>query len=197
MLTEIPVSGLSLNELSRRAGLAKPNVLRYFESREAVLLELLDSEVTDWMTELARAPADEGTPTERADRLAELLAGSLSRRPVLCDLLSAQGAVLEHNISTEVGIRHKRQALQAAGDLSIIIARHLPELADDGISALVELTLLVAISAWQCSRPSEAMLAVYSSGPELAVMRVDFAAVMRRAVVVTTAGLFALRPVSH
>jgi len=43
MLAEMPVAHVSLNELSRRVGLAKSNVLRYFESREAVLLELLDA----------------------------------------------------------------------------------------------------------------------------------------------------------
>ena len=39
MLAEMPVAEITLNELSRRVGLAKSNVLRYFESREAVLLE--------------------------------------------------------------------------------------------------------------------------------------------------------------
>src|SRR6204780_4220354 len=46
---EMPVAQVTLNELSRRAGLAKSNVLRYFESREAVLLELLDSAWQDWL----------------------------------------------------------------------------------------------------------------------------------------------------
>ena len=50
MLAEMPVSEVTLNELSRRASLAKSNVLRYFESREAVLLELLDSAWQDWLT---------------------------------------------------------------------------------------------------------------------------------------------------
>ncbi|MFT4053490.1 MAG: TetR family transcriptional regulator [Novosphingobium sp.] len=45
MLSEIPVAEVSLNELSRRVRLAKSNVLRYFESREAVLLELLSDEI--------------------------------------------------------------------------------------------------------------------------------------------------------
>jgi AcrR family transcriptional regulator len=35
MLTEMPVAQTTLDELSRRVGLAKSNVLRYFESREA------------------------------------------------------------------------------------------------------------------------------------------------------------------
>src|ERR1039457_1529560 len=49
MLAEMPVAQVTLNELSRRVGLAKSNVLRYFESREAVLLELLDSAWQDWL----------------------------------------------------------------------------------------------------------------------------------------------------
>jgi AcrR family transcriptional regulator len=32
MLTEMPVAQVTLNELSRRDGLAKSNVLRYYES---------------------------------------------------------------------------------------------------------------------------------------------------------------------
>ncbi len=52
MLAEMPVAQVTLNELSRRAGLAKSNVLRYFESREAVLLELLDSAWQDWLAQL-------------------------------------------------------------------------------------------------------------------------------------------------
>src|SRR6201994_2775570 len=53
MLSEMPVSEVTLNELSRRVGLAKSNVLRYFESREAVLLELLATQWQEWLTALA------------------------------------------------------------------------------------------------------------------------------------------------
>ncbi|MGW3960665.1 TetR/AcrR family transcriptional regulator [Amycolatopsis sp. NPDC005003] len=53
MLDEMPVAEVTLNELSRRVGLAKSNVLRYFESREAVLLELLDRALGTWLAEVA------------------------------------------------------------------------------------------------------------------------------------------------
>ncbi len=194
MLTEMPVAKLSLNELSRRVGLAKANVLRYFESREAVLLELLDTEIQDWIDELeCLPPAGEGSPRERGDRLADLVATSMARRPVLCDLLSAQGAVLEHNISTKAGIRHKQAARQSLQHLVQLALRHLPELGTDGAAALVESTLLMAMTAWQCSRPSEAMLAVYASDPALAAMRLDFTALVRRTAQVTASGLLARR----
>src|SRR3978361_993367 len=54
MLAEMPVAQISLNELSRRVGLAKSNVLRYFESREAVLLELLDVAWLEWLIGLGQ-----------------------------------------------------------------------------------------------------------------------------------------------
>src|SRR5580658_4524790 len=55
MLDAMPVSEVTLNELSRRVGLAKSNVLRYFESREAVLLELLDRAWQEWLAELGQS----------------------------------------------------------------------------------------------------------------------------------------------
>src|SRR5215217_2891574 len=96
MLDEMPVAAVTLNALSRRVGLAKPNVLRYFESREAVLLELLDRFLQEWLTELAgelAAGIDENSPmAERAAAVAEILSRSLSGRVVLCDLFGALSA---------------------------------------------------------------------------------------------------------
>ncbi|WP_019546866.1 TetR/AcrR family transcriptional regulator [Streptomyces sulphureus] len=192
MLTETPVARLSLNELSRRTGLAKANVLRYFESREAILLDLLDAEMAHWIADLERAPTkDDRTPRERGDRLADLLATSMRERPVLCDLLSAQGAVLEHNISTALCLRHKHAARRSLHGLTALVRRHLPELGADGAAELTETTLLMAITAWQCSRPSPAMEAAYASEPALAAMRVDFTDVVRRTATVTASGLLA------
>jgi AcrR family transcriptional regulator len=119
MLAEMPVAEVTLNELSRRVGLAKSNVLRYFESREAVLLELLDSAWQEWLTGLEAglggAIDAAALPAERGDQLAAALAASLAARPVLCDLLSAQAAVLERNVSPQVAAAYKRAALADVG----------------------------------------------------------------------------------
>ncbi|HHH28079.1 MAG TPA: TetR family transcriptional regulator [Polyangiaceae bacterium] len=45
---------LSLNELAKRAGMAKPNIYRYLESRQAVLLALLDDRTARWVARPAR-----------------------------------------------------------------------------------------------------------------------------------------------
>src|ERR1700722_18568858 len=63
MLAEMTVAEVTLNELSRRVGLAKSNVLRYFESREAVLLDLLGSEWQEWLAALAGELGDAVGPS--------------------------------------------------------------------------------------------------------------------------------------
>ena len=121
MLAEMPVADLTLNELSRRVGLAKSNVLRYFESREAVLLELLDAAWQDWLAELGKTLAECACPGTLADQrggqLAGILASSLAARPVLCDLLSAQSAVLERNVSPGVAATYKRATIASVAAL--------------------------------------------------------------------------------
>ena len=85
MLQEMPVADISLNELSRRVGLAKSNVLRYFDSREAVLLELLASSSREWLAHLAaELPSAVGRRAgfkRRAEQLATAIAGVAGRAP--------------------------------------------------------------------------------------------------------------------
>ena len=134
MLAEMPVAQVTLNELSRRAGLAKSNVLRYFESREAVLLELLDSAWQDWLVQLEKDLADavDGAAplAERSDQLAAAVAASLAARPMLCDLISAQAAVLERNVSPQVAAQYKRASIAGITSLGGLMLRYVTELGE-------------------------------------------------------------------
>jgi AcrR family transcriptional regulator len=195
MLAEMPVAEVTLNELSRRVGLAKSNVLRYFESREAVLLELLDSAWQEWLaaleTDLGGAIDAAAPPAGRGDQLAVALAASLAVRPVLCDLLSAQAAVLERNVSTQVAVAYKRAARADIGRLGRLILRYLDELGRRDAERLAAGAVLVAGALWAHAQPSAAVLAAYEADPALAVMRTDFTATLRDVLEVLIAGLLA------
>ena len=176
MLDEMPVAEVGLNELSRRVGLAKSNVLRYFESREAILLELLGSAMQAWLAEVSDELAADIDPhlsaVERGDQLAAVLSGSLARNTVLCDLFNAQAAVLEHNVSVDVVVRHKRSAMEATGVAVETIRRHVPELGD-GARAVCMATLLLAGALSAYSRPPASALAAYEVDPALAQLAPD------------------------
>ncbi|ROO88125.1 TetR family transcriptional regulator [Actinocorallia herbida] len=192
MLDEMPVAEVSLNELSRRVGLAKSNVLRYFESREAVLLELLDAFLGTWLAELsdelAAGVEAQAAPEARAHQLAEILSRSLAERVVLCDLFGAQGGVLEHNVSVEVVKRHKRASLTRLADMTGLVRRHLPELGDDvQMFCLMSLVSAGALSAYVPPPPS--LLAAYADEPALGVLHMELHDALRAAITATLVGV--------
>ena len=195
MLSEMPVAQVSLNELSRRVGLAKSNVLRYFESREAVLLELLDAACRQWLAELGGALATDVDPgaslAGRSDQVAATIAASLAGRPVLCDLVSAQAAVLEHNVSAQVAARYKRAAVANLATLAGLVLEHVPELGGDDAQRFAGAAIMVTGAVWSYAQPAAAMLAAYESHPDLAAMRLEFAPTLRQVLEVLLAGLLA------
>ncbi|MET9552626.1 TetR family transcriptional regulator [Streptomyces sp. NPDC006645] len=195
MLTEMPVAQVSLNELSRRVGLAKSNVLRYFESREAVLLELLGAASREWLEYLEGAlPAavDAGAPlAARGDRTVAVLASSLADRPVLCDLTSAQAAVLERNVSPAVAAEYKRTAIVNIGALAALIRTQVPELTEGDATRFAAVCVMTTGAIWTHAQPSAAMLAAYESDPALAALRIDFATTLREVLEVMLSGLLA------
>ncbi|MEE1791119.1 TetR family transcriptional regulator [Streptomyces sp. BE308] len=182
MLDEMTVAEVTLNELSRRVGLAKSNVLRYFESREAVLLELLDVSLENWLAELAGELAAgieaSAAPEARAGQLAEVLSRSLADRVVLCDLFGAQGGVLEHNVSVQVVKRHKRSALTRLAAMVELVRRHVPELGDGAQTfCLMSLVSAGALSAYVPPPPS--LVAAYADEPALCVLHLELRDALR------------------
>src|SRR5260221_3456783 len=152
MLDEMPVSAMSVNELSRRVGLAKSNVLRYFESREAVLLELLAHAAGEFLMEITEAlPArvDQSAPkARRVQAVAAGLATSFAAHPLLCTLLSVQAGVLEHNVTMEVALRYKRAARDSLVGLAALLQRQLPEPGEDRSAQAARMTIVLASALW-------------------------------------------------
>ena len=196
MLAEMPVSAISLNELSRRVGLAKSNVLRYFESREAVLLELMDAAWREWLDALAgELVVDGSTPVAaRVEHIAEVLARTLVDRPMLCELGSSSSAVLEHNVSAAVAARFKRAALADTDALAHLVAGVVPELGGPAAQRFAGTAALMVGALWAATRPSPAVCAVYEADPELAAMRLDFGDALRELLATVITGLLARPP---
>ncbi|MEU4250510.1 TetR family transcriptional regulator [Amycolatopsis sp. NPDC026612] len=194
MLDEMPVAEMSLNELSRRVGLAKSNVLRYFESREAVLLELLDGALREWLAEVAgelAAGADPDRPArERGERFAAVVAHSLARRTVLCDLLGAQAAVLEHNVSADVVVRFKRSALTGLDAMAELLRSCVPEVGDEAAPVCL-LAMILTGGLWTHCRPSPSARAAFEADPALAVLHLDLAPALQNGLSLFIAGAVA------
>jgi AcrR family transcriptional regulator len=128
---------LSLNELARRAEMAKANVYRYFETREALLLALLWEEWQRWFAELQSTwPKGKRSPTTPRD-VATILARSLAREPLLCELTAALPTVLEQNLGEETIHAFKLASLEFFASIASFLAERAPALTEAAYAELL------------------------------------------------------------
>lgn len=149
LLAQRPVAEISLRELACRVGLAKSNVLRYFDSREAVFLEVLDGEWTDWLDGLAFGESD------GLERVAGTIAKTLAERRLLCELISSMAPVLERNISLEFARDFKRRAAANTERLGTLVRKRVPELSDDAARHFALGVVVLVSGAWPLANPTD------------------------------------------
>lgn len=193
MLSEMPISTISLNELSRRVGLAKSNVLRYFESREAVLLELLAQSATDFLSEVSdQLPdlVDQHEPAQaRAAAIAATIAAAFDARPMMCELLSVQASVIEHNISAETLTQYKQDGYGALAGFVTALGRTLPELSDAAAVEAARTIIILAGALWTHAHPPRAVQEAYDANPALTFLPDGFAKSLESAIELVIVGL--------
>jgi AcrR family transcriptional regulator len=158
MLAEKNLADISLRELSDRVGLAKSNVLRYFDSREAIFLEVLDEEFQAW---LAALDARLGKPRARKPgyavevRVATTMAATLVQAELLCELLASMAVVLERNISGEFARDFKARATANTAAVAQLVASHLPWLPGEFTLFFAEAALMLTAGMYPFSVPTE------------------------------------------
>ena len=175
-----PFAAVTMADVAQRAGLAKGTVYLYYTTKEALFLHLVTEALDAWFVEVAEA-----LTRERAqlgpEALAELLVRTLAAREELTRLLSILHPVLEQNIADELALGFKqrlREQTAAAGEH--IERRFLDFAPGDGVRFLLRLHA-VTIGLHAMARPSPSVARILAR-PELAALRVDFAAELQAVV---------------
>lgn len=176
--------GLSLNGIARRVGLAKSNLYRYFDSKEAILLDLLLSELDDWIAELEPALESALGPGP----VAATIARGVAARPRMTALLALLSATLEHGLSGERLLAFKQRLAVANSRFAGALAASVPGLAlADAGRALLYLHALVT-GLWPMSRPPDCLSLILDK-PEFQAMRIAFAPDLERSFAALLRGL--------
>lgn len=165
MLRERPVADISLRELSDRVGLAKSNVLRYFDSREAIFLEVLDRSWAGWLNNVEEALRLVGQRRHRGTwaretAVARTIAASLVDDGLLCELISAMAGVLERNISIEFARGFKARAAGNTARLAGLVRAWVPELDRAASEHFAAAVFVIVGGLWPYANPTDTVATV-------------------------------------
>jgi AcrR family transcriptional regulator len=163
---------VTLGDVASEVGLAKSSVLRYFETREEIYLQLTVECWHDW-SHAARTRLSQ--TVRHPDRVAAVLTQTLSERPLFCDLLVHTQANLEPNVSTHTVRTLRVGAWAAIEELAGAILVCLPALDEAAAADVVVLTSMIAAAIWQRARPP----ASYQDDPDLRATFLEFDPSMR------------------
>ena len=190
------VRAVSLADIAARVGIHKSALLRYFETREQIFLELTAQAWREWVTALHAAldpaaldPAGPGS----AALVADVFARSFGDRPLLCDLIAHTPLNLERNVSAETVRRYKLTSLAAVDEAAAVARRVLPDLTLAECGEFVAALASLAGAVWQIANPAPALAELYASDPALSRACVDLTPRLRRTGEILLAGLIPSR----
>jgi AcrR family transcriptional regulator len=184
------VREVTLSDIARAVGIHKSALLRYFETREQIFLELTGRAWREWQ-EATTAALGELSPGD-ADAVATTLARSFVERPLLCDLIPHTALNLERHASVAAVRAYKTTSLGAVGAVAEALAGPLPDLSADERLEVISAVALLAGSMYQIATPPPPLAELYKREPDLGHSLLDLDGRLTRATRVVIAGLEAL-----
>jgi len=161
------VRQVTLTDIAAAVGIHKSALLRYFETREQIFLELTGRAWTEWAAATRLALGEIG-PDDLGDATADVLARGFAARPLLCDLIPHTALNLERHVSTQ-GVRaYKLTSLAAVEAVAAALQGPLPDLSAEDRRQLVSTTALLAGAMYQIATPPPPLAELYatdSGGP--------------------------------
>lgn len=187
LLDRQPLESISLNAIARDAGIAKSAVYRYFESREAIFLKILETDWRHWLDVLDERLAPL-SGTNDAAAVAAALTTTTVEHPRMCWLVSALASVLEHNLSEDVILAFKQESLQLGLRLVSSLQGALPAIDATRLVQFLHPAFGLIAGLWPLSHPSASVRKVMAR-PEFAPFQPNFEEQFQRTLCMTLQGL--------
>jgi len=178
LLLRDPSARFAVDEIARRAGLAKGTVYLYFGSREEVLLAVHDAQMEELFGSLARTLA---RPKVGAAAVARAVLGFLRQRPEFFRLSTSCHGALEASVSSAVARAHR----EAVAARLLSIGRRI-EILHPGIrpgdgATLLKTCYALMLGLWQLAASPLRVPGPGSSDCEPAALRINFEAQLEAA----------------
>jgi len=164
-------AAITVENLARRAGLAKGTVYLYFRTREDVLLQVHRERLHGLFDELQAAL--EAPRVDAAYHAVRATLRYLGAHPEFLPLATGCRSLLETNTSAQAAYEFKLALGARLGRIGARIEEIYPGLARGDGMALLMSSYALMIGLWQITDPP-ACLREAMQGPELAMFRIDY-----------------------
>lgn len=171
VVLEVPYGRLTLDVIGQRAGLRQGAAAIFYPSREALALEVLELELTDWYGWLEGRLQGEDRALD-AEALTTLLTGSLASRRTLVRLLGLLPTIAEEDAGPLALYRLESFRHRWMLRLGEALERRCPEL-PGGAGAVLLRRLQLVVAAIHAAANPATMTSVALDAPELEELRVD------------------------
>lgn len=183
LLAETPFEELTVAVLADRLKLAKGTLYLYFPTKESLFLALEQLQLQLWFADLRAALTTrkgQATKLTKPEQLADKIAASLQRHPLLPPLLTVLHNVLERNITHDEALAFKYFLREEVGLTAAVIQSALPLLPPGhGVKLILQLHALT-IGTWQMTDNAAVVRDILADPKsELAVFDLKFQPLLR------------------
>lgn len=182
---------MSLGAIARLAKMSKANIYRYFETREAIYVEILCVEQEAWVGALETALSPLAGSDDVDGWLEELLERTTGRDQMIA-LLAALPSVLEHNVSAATIRRSRRRILRSQNRLIDASLTALPSLTTEAARHFFTFFITFMAGLYPHTHLPRHVAEVMAE-PEFAAGDRDFRRTLHDQARVVLAGLLAVR----
>lgn len=172
LLRRDPTASFSVEDIARRAGLAKGTVYLYFRSREDVLLAVHDAQMQEMFAAVEGALAQPGVD---GAKVRDAVLGFLQRRPEFFRLSSSCHGALERSVSPAASQAHRALVAARLTSIGARIEQLYPGMRPGEGASLLKTCYAMMLGLWQLSAsPLRQAGHARSGSPEPEALRINF-----------------------
>ena len=166
------LENVTLTDIGNKAGTAKSNLYRYFESREHIYLVTLQKVAADWEKKV-RTQLQELAGKGTVSKVADVITDSFIQAKPYSGLITVINTVLEKNLSPKLVANFRSAFLERRKRLSADLAAALPGATAEAIFPLTLHIFTHVAGLWPLCHPSPSSQKMLEE-PEFAHLNLNF-----------------------
>jgi len=134
------IDEINFKAISEMTSIARPTIYKYYNTKEEILLDLLTSDIKEWLSKIESFTQKNQTMTKEG--FAEALSSAFSESPRMLKFMSLLSSLFEDNCSMEKLVEFKKEMSHDTHSIFNSMVKFFPEASNDQI----EMTMITIMS---------------------------------------------------